>query len=78
MKNFLNNFLTTDLHQYDIDQKSNNQQKIIQKLEKETETLTAERDKLKGQLEDKEKTIIMKQNELTKAKDALNSLKATR
>lgn len=78
VKSFLNNFLATDLRQYDIDQKSNDQQKMILKLEKETTTLTTERDKLKKQLEDKEKAIIMKQDELTKAKEALNSLKATR
>ncbi|MDR1180587.1 MAG: hypothetical protein LBL13_01215 [Bacteroidales bacterium] len=78
VKSFLNNFLATDLRQYDIDQKSNDQQKTILKLEKETTTLTTERDKLKKQLEDKEKAIIMKQDELTKAKEALNSLKATR
>jgi hypothetical protein len=78
MKSFLNDFLSTYLRQYDIDQKSDNQEKVITKLEKETKTLTSERDKLKKQLEDKEKAIIMKQNELTKAKDTLNSLKATR
>jgi hypothetical protein len=78
MKSFLNNFADTYLRQYDIDQKSDAQTKIITKLEKETKTLTLERDKLKKQLEEKDKKIIMKQDELTKAKELLNSLKTTR
>ncbi|MDR0605542.1 MAG: hypothetical protein LBG80_14685 [Bacteroidales bacterium] len=78
MKIFLNNFVETYLRQYDIDQKSDIQTKIITKLEKETQILTQEREKLKKQLEDREKKIIMKQDELTKAKNTLNSLKETR
>jgi hypothetical protein len=74
MKNFLTNFATTYLHQYDTEQKTIAQTKIITKLEKETKTLTQERDKLKKQLEGKEKSILIKQDELTKAKNALNSL----
>ncbi len=78
MKGFLNHFVTTHLRQYDIDQKTQEQTKMITKLEKENKTLISDRDKLKQQLDDKEKAILTKQDELTNAKNALSTLKESR
>ena len=75
VKAFLDNFAATYLRQFDIEQKYQNQTKLIAKLEKENKSLISDRDKLKKQLDEKEKAISAKQDEITKAKALLNSLK---
>jgi hypothetical protein len=78
VKNFLNHFVTVDLRQYDIDKKSNEQDRIRIKLEKETQMLSLEIIKLKEQLETKEKIFKEKQNELIKVKNTIYTLKSVR
>jgi hypothetical protein len=78
IKMFLNNFVATYLRQFDTEQKIENQEKVIAKLEKENKSLISDRDKLKKQLEEKEKAISTNQSELQKAKNSLNSLKQSK
>ena len=78
VKAFLNNFVATYLRQFDIEQKYQNQTKIIAKLEKEQKSLVSDKNKLQKQLEDKEKAITAKQAEIAKAKALLNTLNESR
>jgi hypothetical protein len=77
MKNFLNNFMPY-LKEYDLDQKILEQTKLIEKLDKEHKSLISDRDKLKKQIEDKEKAILTKEDDLSKANTMLNDLKSSK
>ena len=77
-KTFLDNFVATYLRQFDIEQKAQNQAQIISKLEKEYKSLTSDKEKLQKQLQDKEKAITAKEEEITKAKAILNNLKSSK
>ncbi|MDR1878714.1 MAG: hypothetical protein LBQ64_04030 [Bacteroidales bacterium] len=77
MKTFLTNFMPY-LREYDIDKKIQDQTKRIEKLEKENNALILARDKLKKQLEDKEKAIAAKADELAKIKTSLEELKISK
>ena len=78
LKTFLDNFVATYLRQFDVEQKYQNQIKVIAKLEKEHKSLTSDKAKLQKQLEDKEKEITAKENEIAKAKALLNNLNSSR
>jgi len=78
MKAFLDNFVATYLRRFDIEQKYQNQTKLIAKLEKEQKSLTSDKNKLQKQLEEKEKAITAKQAEVAKAKALLNTLNESR
>lgn len=78
MKAFLDNFVAVYLRQFDIEQKYQNQTKLVAKLEKELKSLNSDKNKLSKQLEDKEKAIVAKQSELSKAKALLNTLNQSR
>ena len=81
MKDFLTEF-NTYIREYEKNQNIDNLTNTISKLEKETKSLTSDRDKLKkdisnleNKLKDKEKELSVKESELQKAKADLNSLK---
>jgi hypothetical protein len=78
MKAFLDNFVATYLRQFDIEQKYQAQTKLIAKLEKELKSLGSDKSKLQKQLEEKDKAIIEKQNDITKANALLNTLNQSR
>jgi hypothetical protein len=78
IKAFLDNFVAVYLRQFDIEQKYQNQVKLIAKLEKENKSLNSDKEKLQKQLQDKEKAITSKQDEITKAKALLNTLNNSR
>ena len=78
IKAFLDDFVATYLRQFDTELKFQSQKKLIAKLEKEHKSLNSDKEKLQKQLEDKEKAITIKQDEITKAKSLLNSLDQSR
>jgi beta-phosphoglucomutase-like phosphatase (HAD superfamily) len=75
MIDFLNNFATTYLVEFDRSSKISTKTKNLEKLEKEYKKLVSNRDKTKNNLEKQEKAVESKAAEITKIKEALGILR---
>ena len=75
MLDFLTNFANIFLKEFDIKQKIDTQTSALEKMEKEHKSLVSDRDKLKKDLENKEKAIENKATEIAKTKETLEILK---
>jgi hypothetical protein len=75
MIDFLTNFATSYLPEFDRNRKIQENSKNLEKLEKEYGKLVSDRDKLKSNLEKQEKAITVKAEEIAKIKANLNNLK---
>ena len=75
MIEFLTNFATNFLPEFDANKKISAHTKELEKLEKEHTKLVSDRDKLKTSLEKQEKAVNAKAEEIAKTKAALGNLK---
>jgi len=75
MVDFLTNFATNFLKEFDTNQKVSAHTKELEKLEKEYKKLVSDRDKLKDDLEKQEKAVDAKAAEVAKVKSVLENLK---
>jgi len=75
MRDFLANFATTYLSEYDLNLKIDAQTAEIDKLNKEYNALVSDVEKLKKELSAKESSLSAKGAALNRAKEALNALK---
>lgn len=75
MSDFLTNFATTYLSEYDLNLKVEAQTTVVEKLTKECNSLTSDIEKLKKELSAKENSLSSKEAALNKEKEALNALK---
>ena len=75
MLDFLTNFATTYLSEYDLNLKIKAQTAEVEKLNKEYNSLFSEVEKLKKELSAKESSLSAKGTALNKAKETLNALK---
>lgn len=75
MLDFLTDFVANSLKDFDVVKKTTDLTAALDKMEKEHKTLVSERDKLKTDLENKEKAVAAKAEDIAKTKQALEALK---
>jgi chromosome segregation ATPase len=75
MKDFLTNFATTYLSEFDLNLKIDAQTAEVEKLNREYNSIASDIEKLKKELSAKENSLSAKEAALNRAKDVLNELR---